>query len=186
MQMSPLTPPNNVWNLSSLDVRTFTQAGAIVDQDTAVSDLTRLSEEVLSGDWGQVRWRVQGAIRPALGESKSSHWLHLTAQAGVGLTCQRCLSCVATPVVVDRWFRFVSTEAQAALEDDDCEEDVLPWEPRPDMVQLLEDELLMAMPLVPMHVQCPEPVLMVSGSVDAVPHELPHPFAALAQLKDRG
>lgn len=186
MQVPIPTPTSSVWNCNSLDVRAFTQAGALITQDTAVSALSRLSDAAQQADWGQVRWRIQGEVRPALGDGKSSHWLHLTAQASVGLTCQRCLAGVATPLVVDRWFRFVATESQAALEDDDCEEDVLSWEPRPDAVLLLEDELLMAMPLVPMHEKCPEPVAMSSGALEAMTDDLPHPFAALAQLKSKG
>ena len=65
---------------------------------------------------------------------------------------------------VDRWFRFVADEATAELEDDDSEEDVLALEPRPDIAQLVEDELLMAMPLVPMHETCPVAVPMQAGS----------------------
>jgi uncharacterized protein len=52
---------------------------------------------------------------------------------------------------------------------------------------LVEDELLMALPLVPMHEICPEPVVMgvadegVPQGEDAPPRK--NPFAELARLK---
>ena len=112
--------------------------------------------------------------------------MQLEASAEVPLTCQRCLGPVQVTLQLDRWFRFVATEAVAESEDDDCEEDLLALEPRPNLIELLEDELLMALPLVPMHDTCPVAVPM--GSTDlpeedeaAPPHQ--NPFQALAQLK---
>ena len=66
-------------------------------------------------------------------------------------------------------------------------------EPQFDLLAVLEDELLMALPLVPMHEDCPTPVVLSTGETgllhedeagDAVPAaEKPNPFAVLAQLK---
>lgn len=112
--------------------------------------------------------------------------MHLQASAAVPLSCQRCLGPVITPLEVDRWFRFVADEATAETEDDDSEEDVLALEPRPDLLDLLEDELLMAVPLVPMHGACPAPLPAAADDPGALPEEIstpPHPFAALARLR---
>ena len=51
--------------------------------------------------------------------------------------------------------------------------------PSPDLTlkTLLEDELLLAMPLIPRHVRCESPIERVADQ------DLPHPFAALAGLK---
>mgnify|MGYP006198710489 CR=1 FL=1 len=45
--MQALTPtdPTSVWNPKSLDVRAFTQAGAVMIQDTPLADFDRLAEE---------------------------------------------------------------------------------------------------------------------------------------------
>ena len=88
---------------------------------------------------------------------------------------------------MDRWFRFVANEAAAEAEDDDCEEDLLALEPRPNLHELLEDELLMELPLVPMHEVCPVLVVMQAadpgvGHADDEPQRRP-PFAELARLK---
>ena len=113
-------------------------------------------------------------------------WLHLQASAELPQTCQRCLSPYAQPVEVDRWFRFVADEAVALAEDEACEEDLLALEPRFDLAALIEDELLLALPLVPMHEVCPVPVRMSAGELPDLPEEKkPNPFAALGALKGR-
>ena len=109
--------------------------------------------------------------------SSKRHWLHLQAQADLPLACQRCLGPVVVNLRVDRRFRFVASEAIAEAEDEDCEEDLLVFQKRFDLLDLLEDELLMELPLVPMHPFCP-------GVVPRQPDDpRPHPFSALARLK---
>ena len=89
---------------------------------------------------------------------------------------------------IERSFRFVADEALASALDADAEEDVLALPQRLDLHALLEDELLLGLPLVPMHVICPQP-LTPSGSGVQAPAEadakadLSHPFAALLALK---
>ena len=127
-------------------------------------------------------------LRSAGALAQPSVWLHLQAQLTLPLTCQRCLGPVATPLVVDRWFRFVADETTAAAEDEDSEEDVLALEPRPSLLELIEDELLMELPLVPMHEVCPESPAALAGAADVPADEAPesmrpNPFAGLARLK---
>jgi uncharacterized protein len=57
--------------------------------------------------------------------------------------------------------------------------------PQFDALEVLEDELLMALPLVPMHDICPSTPVFSAGEADMVElaAEKPNPFAALAQLK---
>lgn len=146
---------------------------------------------------GQVHWRVQAEWRhgPAdldhAGRPASPRlWLHLEAQALVPQECQRCLEPYAEPLELDRWFRFAPDETTAAAEDEDSEEDVLVWTPRLDLLELLEDELLLALPLVPMHARCPQqlPAATVGDPFagDAgLSQDRVHPFAGLAALKNR-
>jgi uncharacterized protein len=58
-------------------------------------------------------------------------------------------------------------------------------EPQFDLLAVLEDELLMALPLVPMHEQCPVAPKLSSGDEGMEGSEAgkPNPFAVLAQLK---
>ena len=68
-------------------------------------------------------------------------------------------------------------EPSDVAEDDAAEEDLLAMDPEFDAHALLEDDVLLAMPLVPRHAACHAPLSA------ALEDDLPHPFAALAALK---
>jgi uncharacterized protein len=57
--------------------------------------------------------------------------------------------------------------------------------PQFDLLAVLEDELLMALPLVPMHDECPVAPVLQAGEDDLADEasEKPNPFALLSQLK---
>jgi uncharacterized protein len=184
--------PKTSWNPERLDVRAFAQAAASLQADDPITRFERLQAEAHAGDdglyvLGSVAWQARGEMRAGASGGAAAVWLHLQAATSVPLTCQRCLGPVDTPLKVDRWFRFVNDEATAAAEDDDCEEDLLALEPRPRLHDVLEDELLMELPLVPLHESCPVPVVMqvsdpMVGPDDSEP-ERRNPFAGLASLK---
>jgi uncharacterized protein len=172
-------------------MRAFAQADGDLQADEPLGRFERLAEEVLADDGlppeARVRWQAHGEMRPGATGGAPSPWLHLQAETTVALTCQRCLGPVQTPLSVDRWFRFVADEATAEALDDDCEEDLLALEPRPSLLELLEDELLMELPLVPMHEECPVPVVMQAADpavgVSDEGAGRRNPFAELAKLK---
>lgn len=177
------------WNPRRFDARAFAEAGATMTGEDALDRYERLSAERHAD--GQenlvVRWEVQGETRPDAA-GLTTVWMHLLARIELPLACQRCLAPVVVALEVDRWFRFVADEASAEVEDDDSDEDVLSLEPRPDLLLLVEDELLMSIPLVPMHETCPQP-LAAAGAAnvgiesDLIGTDRPNPFAALAPLK---
>ena len=129
---------------------------------------------------GDVTWSVHGQRRPVAG-GEPELWLHLSASARVMLECQRCLHRVALDLDVSRSLRFVADEATAEALDADSEDDVLALPRSLDLHALVEDELLLALPLVPMHERCPQRLPMSAGEVAAEPARTP--FAALAGLK---
>jgi uncharacterized protein len=180
------TTASKSWNPRRFDVQAFAEAGASYSGSEALSTFDRLAIECQAGGEPSpaVRWSVRGETR-ANAAGQPSVWMHLLAHLDLPVGCQRCLGPVAVPLDVDRWFRFVTDEATAEAEDDDCEEDVLALEPRPDLLSLIEDELLMEIPLVPMHETCPESLPGASpADRDVASGETrPNPFASLAQLK---
>ena len=159
--------------------RTQTQ----LEGELPLSACKRLLADVLAAEPSAVfvQWRVSAFQRTASGETRPRPWLQLTAQADVHVTCQSCLEPMAVPLHVDRLFRFVATEEEALLEDEESEEDVLSEPQDVDLFALLEDEMLLALPLVPRHGGC----IAEYQDVDApaVIEEKPNPFAALAALK---
>jgi len=103
----------------------------------------------------------------------------------VPLECQRCLKAVAVPLATERSFLFVHGEDAAAQLDTDSEDDVLALTRALDLRELIEDELLLALPIVPRHEVCPVP-LVAPVDDEGVVEEKPNPFAALAALKRSG
>lgn len=151
----------------------------------SLPDFVRVAPDCVDGGVGtQVRWSVDGAVRGGT-QSAPQLMLHLQIDTTLSLTCQRCLEPVETAIAVDQWFRFVSDEATAESQDDDSAEDLLVESAEFDLRELVEDELVLAMPLIPSHALCPTtPRLSASdpGFDDAAPTR-PHAFAVLAQLK---
>lgn len=131
-----------------------------------------------------VAWAAQGERRqPPAGEAEI--WLHLRAQARVWLTCQRCLQPFEQALTVASRVRFVRDEAQAEALDAEIDDDVLALPRWLDLRALIEDELLLALPLVPRHDQCPQP-LPAGSAADLEPAEdtdRENPFAVLQALK---
>ena len=137
--------------------------------------LERLASEAQSSAVQPVvQYTARGELRPRLG-GEPQLWLHLTALVVLPLLCQRCLETVDVEISVDREFRFVATEAEAELEDEEAEEDILVNDADFDLHALIEDELIMALPMVPMHDECEPPVALKEEKVS--------PFAVLSQLK---
>ena len=169
---------------SRLNIPAFAAEGEPLVSTTLLQNLERLALE----SSGQVadstlNWQARAELRPGAGED-ADVWLHLTSSASIPLTCQRCLTPVDSQIEVDQWYRFVATEEIAMAEDDESEEDLLVMEPQFDLLAVLEDELIMALPVVPMHEVCPVTLPLQTGELKAPENvEKPNPFAVLAQLK---
>lgn len=168
----------------SLDVRAFAEeAGELSGQEPLRSYARLLAETQGRAPDTPVTWSASAEIR----DPRHVHpqvWLHLRAHALLPLTCQRCLAPVEVPVEVNRSYRFVADEDMAAAEDDQSEEDVLALSRSFDMVELVEDELLMDLPLAPRHESCPPVSVTLSDEkVEAAEEQRKNPFAVLGQLK---
>lgn len=168
-----------------LDVTALAAAEAEIDGSWPLSSFKRLPQA--QAQTGNADWSLRSALRrPAGGAAEP--WLALTVSARVQLACQRCLQDFDVPLRIEANFRFVADEALAAALDADAEEDVLPLPQRLDLHELVEDELLLALPLVPMHETCPDPLVAVDkvAGTPACADDEPgraHPFAALQALK---
>jgi uncharacterized protein len=114
-------------------------------------------------------------------------WLQVAAQVLLPLTCQRCLGPVEIPVSFDRRFRFVATEELAAELDEVSEDDVLVLSREFNLLELIEDEILMALPAVPTHDVCPMEIKMQVADADFVDEveKKPNPFAVLDQIRKK-
>ena len=177
-----------VFDPRKLDVAAFARDGASLQGEWPATSLERLADaaaaEAPASQWPAVTWSAQGEVREARGEGQL--WLHMKIGASVQLTCQRCLKAVGETLALEHSFRFVKDEALAAELDVDSEEDVLSLQRHFDLAELIEDELLLALPLVPRHETCPEPLPVPAEDEEVFEEKRPNPFAALAALKKGG
>jgi uncharacterized protein len=171
-----------------LDVRKFAQEAAQLSGTILLSKLERTIEDIPGQEADlaskTVRWTARGESLPVAGGVAQS-WLHLHLQASVPMVCQRCLQTMEAEVDTRRHFRFVRDEAEANEQDDDAEEDLLVASKQFNLLELIEDELIMALPFAPVHEVCPVPVKLQASSPDyeAALNAKPKAFAALGELK---
>lgn len=173
------------FRVSALDVEAFARQQGSLSGRTPVRAYGRLAREArsdepdLAVEWsvhGEQRRAVDGVLRPAL---------HVRADTCLPLTCQRCMEEVRVPLAVDRHFVFLPDEASAAALDEASEDDLLVLARDFDAQALIEDELLMTLPLVPRHEQCPVPIRLSAqdAEFEAALRARGHPFAVLERLK---
>jgi len=171
-------------NPRAIDLAAMCRDAAVVEGSVPLTELPRLCTSLFGspGDAAEAVWSAQGSQKLVTG-GEAERWLHLRSSAEVTLQCQRCLQAMRQPLAVDRRFRFVRNEQEAARLDEEIEDDVLELPARLDLMELLEDELILALPIVPRHEgACPEPLPLPADTlVDEA--EARNPFAALAALR---
>lgn len=168
-----------------LNVASFARDGAHLAGQTPLASMQRVAQEASEPvDGIAASWSTQGELRTPAG-AEPQVWLHLQVQARLPMTCQRCMGRVEMVLAVDRSFRFVADEDTAMALDDGVEEDLLVLDRQFDLLGLVEDELLMALPVVPRHEVCPTTVTLqvADAEFDIAQSEKPNPFAVLQKLK---
>jgi uncharacterized protein len=169
-----------------LDVAAFAVAGGELRGDWPATQLRRLLSATMESpaDAGRldVAWQAHGERLPLVGAGRQPS-LRLEADTEVTLECQRCLQPMRWPLQARRRIFFVEGEDAAAALDAENDDDVLALVPVLDLQALIEDELLLALPIVPRHEVCPEPLprAFVEDEVVGAPED--NPFAVLAALK---
>lgn len=167
-----------------LDVAAAAVASLELAGDWPLAGFARLATATLPAAEAPsgLHWHIRGerALLPGAGVQAS---LRISADTEVTLECQRCLQPMPFPIRIERRIFFVDGEDAAAALDVDSEDDVLAITPALDLHALLEDEMLLALPVVPRHEICAEP--LPQGAEPELPAEAvrEHPFAALAALK---
>jgi len=185
------------FNPLRLDVAAFARAGGELAGQWPSIELPRLFEGTAGPADGAdqpVVWSAQGLTKTVIG-SPAEVWLKLQASGVVWLECQRCLQPTRVDLVVDRSIRFVASEEEAARLDEEGEDDVLAMTRTLNLAELVEDELILALPVVPRHEVCREPLPQAypsEGDEHAATAEVAdaftepgrrNPFAVLASLK---
>lgn len=168
---------------SILDIQHAARTGTTLQGRDMLSNYERLCQESQEQDGEKpLHWTARFDMRGEQTEGQSA-WLYLTVDTSLVQICQRCLLPVDVQVRVDRQFRFVASETIAEQQDEDCEEDLLVISRTFDLAALIEDEVLLGLPLVPIHDRCPVPVkTAVADEAFENQSVKPNPFAALGAL----
>lgn len=124
----------------------FAQKSHEIRGTIAARDLGRLGGMLFSPD-GKLDYQLQGRIGI---QGKPELVLHV--QGGLVLVCQRCMGPVEHPV--DTTVRFVVVPNEGAMpapDDEQDDADYLVADPRLDVPALVEDEILLGLPMAPLH-----------------------------------
>lgn len=168
-----------------MDVKAFAHGAISLEGQDVLSSYGRLMQETQGlGGEGSLTWSARGELVTDQARLQQV-WLRLSVATRLPLTCQRCLGTVDVAVEFQRDFRFVESEDVAAAQDETAEEDVLALSREFNLLELIEDEVLMSLPLVPRHEVCPVPVKLAVADpdFDVALDDKPKPFAALAKLR---
>lgn len=152
-----------------IEPRAFSERREVFERSLSPEQLERLAAEA-AGPLEPVRVKVRGLRSP-----RGHAGIALEARGRIRVVCQRCMQGLDLELAPQA--RFEWAQSEAALEgDDDDDWDLLPPSTHFDLLPLIEDELLLALPYAPMHDVCSP-----AGSLSA--GEKVSPFAALASLK---
>ena len=169
-----------------LDLRSLARDAGALHGEIALESLARLGqscEPALADERSpSVAWSARAELRNVAG-ARAQLWLHVQARAQVRLQCQRCLLPMHEALSTQRSFLFVSDEAEAARLDEELEDDVLVLPARLDLTELVEDELILALPLVPRHEVCAQPMSADSQGSELLEPKRLSAFAVLEALR---
>ena len=150
----------------------FAKRQQVLEGDVDLPEMARLQSALVEGaasSSSNIRFRLAG-------RSQQYHLpsLHLDIEANLSMVCQRCLEPVTVPIALH--FDYVVCAEESATLDDNDEVDWLEQSDAMDISALIEDELLIALPIAPVHASLCKQLNLESG-------EKPNPFSVLKALK---
>lgn len=161
-----------------LDPAGLAGRGASIERRYDLGSFARLGDLLVATDGeARVRLRFFAADRDLPG-------CELELDASPIVRCERCLETFGLPVATSSRLAFVASEEQAAAIPEGFEP-VITADGRVDLHELVEDELLLALPIVALHGDdspCAEAGAAPAEAVAEEPIETRRPFAALRDL----
>lgn len=162
----------------SIDVWRAVGARRIFEGELPLSRFARLRECLVDAD-GSCRYRLE-FDRDGFGGAT----VLLTAEAGLALQCQRSLERFVFPVRCEQRLGLIRNEQEEAALAPETEPVLVPENGMLHPLDLVEDELILALPVVPLSPDSPLPPAAVDDG-DVADAARPNPFAALAALKPK-
>ena len=168
-----MSPP---WS-QPLDVDRLARGEAEIDFDVPLAELPRLQSRI-AGIGGSVR----GAAR--FGRQGGFAVVELSLAGSAALQCQRCMQAMEFPLDSTSHVALIFAEADAAEVPEELEP-VLARDGRISAGELVEEELLLALPIVPLHEELRECAVPPSAPLvaeDGPEHVTQRPFEGLDEL----
>lgn len=161
-----------------IDNLAFTKKHESIEGHISSSNLLRLSEMLhINHHEDQSESTVHYSLKGHV-DIVGRHYLHLEITAFLFVDCQRCLN--KMPINLSLGFNYLISEKdleETANNELDVEDDfdLQPASASMNVIELIEDELLMSMPIAPVHTENCSLEKMQSG-------EKPNPFSVLKGL----
>lgn len=152
-----------------IDTQDFARNHSEISGEVPVSGMERLTD-LLADSQGVLHYALRG-----YSDKDGELYLDVEVEGVCQLLCQRCLQALAYPVAIHSRL-LLQAEDDLMQEEDDAPDSIAP-DRHLDVLALLEDEVLLSLPIAPRHAEC----VAVYRQADQG-GEL-HPFAALGQLK---
>ena len=130
---------------AAIDGLAFARSASVLEGKLGLESLPRLAQSGCSGT--VVDFVLRGEIN-----ERGKLGLRLLVDGSVRLECQRCLDSLNLPLHLDAQLQFAASESEIADSDDDVERVVAGREMS--VIALVEDEILLALPMVPRHERC--------------------------------
>jgi uncharacterized protein len=168
--------------LRSIDQRRFARDHASASGSVAARTLARVADvlydtAVANQQDNMIHYRITGFVTP-----KDQPALRIELSGELGLPCQRCLERMTFPLAAQREIVLVAGTDEFEPSADEPESvDIIPVVSRMDLRELVEEEILLALPLAPRH-PAGECEVSAGGPGPAAEAER-SAFAALARLK---
>jgi len=110
-----------------------------------VAELERL-QDYLSDNRGELEYTVSGGL-----DGNGKPVLRIAIKGALNLRCQRCLGGLAHPVRVQTSLLLAGNENELARLDENELVDGVLAEPEMDVLALIEDEMILSLPISPRH-----------------------------------
>jgi uncharacterized protein len=160
-----------------IDAWRMVAARRVFEGRLALATMSRLGES-LADDTGECRYQVEFG-RDEFGTA----FVELKAEAALPLVCQRTLERFEWPVRIDQRLGLIRDEREEAALPPGYEPLLLPEDARLHPAELIEDELILAVPVVPVKPGTEAIEAHWEASAEEMQDERPNPFAALSALK---
>lgn len=161
-----------------IDPLDFVQNAGIHHGKIPVDALVRLYDFLFDKE-GELIYQISGQF-----DKHEKPGLHLKIKGKIHLSCQRCLGKLSHTIDLQTFLVLVKTETELDQADADDTTDAVLATPDMDVISLIEDEIILSLPISPCHTDGECSLQELESIEDSLTtKQSAHPFAALLALK---